>query len=211
MVVRPPPTQLTCPQFPDLKEGAERRRVHLTTFGASEFNPGSGGSTRFAPFKDVDGMPVPPLHASAGLRAAIHETIFHDIPAGARTGTVRRDEVSIRTHSQLRTNRPLRLVELGNVTLGRWGIWRRDLITSGPASYGQTVLRAAAVHRDIPDADGLVWSSSQCDPDDACLFCGDRVNEHDFTAVLTRDGSVDSSFVEDVRAEGRPRGITLAI
>ena len=186
-------------------------RVHRTTFRAAEFNSGAGGPTRFAPFNDSTGAPVPSLHASASLRAAIHETIFHDIPANARIRTVRLNEVHIRTHSELLTNRDLRLVELRNVTLGKWGISRRDLISSGPALYGQTALWAEAVHHDIPDADGLVWTSNQRDPDDACLFFGDRVRESDFTAVRSRDGATAKSFVKDVRDEGRRRGITLTL
>ena len=186
-------------------------RVHRTTLGATQFNPGLGGPTRFAPFDDGAGAPVPSLYAAATLRAAIHETIFHDIPANARIKTVRLNDVHIRTHSELLTNRDLRMVELRNVTLGRWSISRRDLISSGPALYGQTVLWAAAIHRDIPDADGLVWTSNQCDPDDACLFFGDRVHESDFTAVRSRDGAGDKSFVKDVRDEGRRRGIALTI
>ena len=124
---------------------------------------------------------------------------------------MRLGEVFIRTHSVLRTNRDLQLVELRNVTLGAWGISRRELIMSSPALYGQTVLWAKAIHRDIPDADGLVWTSNQCDPDDVCLFFGDRVAESDFTAVLARDGATDNSFLEDVLVEGRLRGITLTV
>ena len=63
----------------------------------------------------------------------------------------------------------------------------------------------------VPAADGLVWTSSQCDPDDACLFFGNRVHESDFTAVQSRDGASDKSFVKDVRDEGRRRGIALTI
>ena len=101
--------------------------------------------------------------------------------------------------------------ELRAVPLGKWGISRRDLISSSPALYGQTVLWAAAIHSDLPDADGLVWTSNQCDPDDACLFFGDRVQESDFSANRSRDGGSDKSFVTDVRNEGRLRGITLTI
>ena len=97
------------------------------------------------------------------------------------------------------------------MTLGRWGISRNDLISSSAALYGQTVLWAAAVHRDIPDADGLVWTSNQCDPDDACLFFGDRVRERDFTVSRSRDGMIDKSFLKDVREEGRQRGIVLTV
>ena len=84
-------------------------------------------------------------------------------------------------------------------------------ISSSPAFYGQTVLWAAAIHSDLPDAGGLVWTSNQCDPDDACLFFGDRVQESDFSAIRSRDDGSDKSFVTDVRTEGRLRGITLTI
>ena len=170
-----------------------------------------GGLTRFAPFDDGTGEPVPSLYAAATLRAAIHETIFHDIPANARIKAVRLNDVRTRTHSQLLTNRDLQLVELCNVTLGIWGISRSDLISSGPALYDQTVLWAAAIRRDVPDADGLIWTSNQCDPDDACLFFGDRIHEGDFTVVRSRDGENDRSFVWDVKDEGRQRGIALTI
>ena len=211
MTVRNPLSPLTNPQVDVLPRGSVLHRVHRTTFRAAQFNPGLGGPTRFAPFNDGTGAPVPSLYASATLRAAIHETIFHDIPAHARIKTVRLNEVHLRTHSELTTNRDLRLVELRAVPLGKWGISRRDLISSSPALYGQTVLWAAAIHSDLLDADGLVWTSNQCDPDDACLFFGDHVQESDFSAIRSRDGGSDKSFVTDVRNEGRPRGITLTI
>ena len=199
------------PQFTDLDPDTELHRVHRTTFRPAEFNPGVGGKTRFAPFSDSAGATVPSLYASATLAAAVHETIFHDVPASASIKTVRLNEVHTRTHSVLRTNRELRVVQLLNVTLGKWGISRRDLITSSPAHYGETVLWAEAIHRDIPDADGLVWTSNQCDPDSVCLFFGDRVDESAFTTVHSRGGAADKSFEKDVRDEGWLRGINLTI
>ncbi len=211
MNLRHPPPSLTNPQFSILSRYTELHRVHQTTFRPGEFNPGRGGQTRFSPFNDSNGALVHTLYASATLPAAIHETIFHDIPANAKTKTVRLNEVYIRTHSMLRTNRDLWLVELRNVTLSNWGISRRDLITSSAVLYDQTVLWSQAIHRDIANADGLIWTSNQCDPDDAYLFFGDRVDESDFMTVLSRDGGTDKSFVQDVRNEGQLRGITLTI
>ena len=79
-----------------------------------EFNPGLGGPTRFAPFEDDAGRIVPSLYASSTLRAAIHETIFHDTPANAAIKTVRVREIRLRTHSEIELVRDLRLVELRN-------------------------------------------------------------------------------------------------
>ena len=200
-----------CPERATLPQGSLLHRVHRTDFRAAQFNPGLGGPTRFAPFSGPAGTPVPSLYAASTLRAAIHETIYHDIPASALIKTVRVNDVQSRTHSELRTARDLRLIELRNVTLGRWGISRAELISSCAAQYDQTVLWAEAIHRSFPDADGLLWTSSQCDPDDACLLFGDRVCENDFELVLSREGGRDKSFEEDVRNEGRRRGITLTI
>ncbi len=211
MGIRRPPSPIKNPHITVLSPGTELHRVHRTAFRPAEFNPGVGGQTRFAPFSDSAGAPVPSLYASATLAAAIHETIFHDVPASATIKTVRLNEVHVRTHSVLRANRDLRLVQLRNVTLGKWGISRRDLITSGPAMYGETVLWAAAIHRDVPDAHGLVWTSDQCDPDSVCLFFGDRVDEGDFTTVHSRDGAADKLFLKAVRDEAPLRGIVLTI
>ena len=209
MTIRQPPAPLVGPRYEVLRRGTILHRVHLTTYRAAEFNPGLGGPTRFAPFNDGAGTVVPSLYASATLRAAIHETIFHDVPADAATRTVRLREIHIRTHSKIELVRDLRLVALRNPTLGRWGISRNELISSSPAQYGHTALWAAAVHRDFANADGLVWTSNQCDPDDACLLFGDRVAETDFTVRGTRDGMSDKSFLRDVWDEGRQRGIIL--
>ncbi len=211
MAIRQPPAQLQAPEYAALPQGTVLHRVHLTAYRGAEFNPGRGGPTRFAPFNDGAGTVVPSLYASTTLRAAIHETLFHDIPANARTRTARLREVHLRTHSEIETVRDLRLVALRNPTLARWGISRNKLISSSPALYEQTVLWAEAVHRNIPDADGLVWTSNQCDPDGACLFFGDRVGETDFMVRGARDGMTDKTFLKDVRDEGRLRGIVLTV
>ena len=142
VAIRRPPSPITNPQVTGLGPGTELHRVHRTTFRPAEFNPGVGGQTHFAPFSDSAGAPVPSLYASAALASAIHETIFHDVPASATIKTVRLNEVHVRTHSVLRTNRDLRLVGFRNVTLGKWGISRSDLITSGTAMRLAETIRA---------------------------------------------------------------------
>ena len=211
MSIPGPPSPLTAPQYAVLPPGSILHRVHLSAYRAAEFNPGLGRPTRFAPIRDRAGNPVPSLYASATVRSAIHETIFHDIPADSAFRSVRRDDVRRRTHSLLAVRRVLRLVELRNPTLGKWGISRDELISSGPALYASTAAWAQAVHRDIADADGLVWTSNQCDPDDAYLFFGDRIGEAEIATVRSRDGMNDRSFLGDVRDEGRVRGIVLAV
>lgn len=211
MPIPSPPSLLTAPQYAVLPRGALLHRVHLSAYRAAEFNPGLGGPTRFAPFEDSASNPVPSLYASATMRSSIHETIFHDIPANAPYKTVRLDDAQRRTHSVLAARRELRLVALRHPVLGKWGISREEPISSGPALYHSTAAWARAIHRDIADADGLVWTSNQCDPDDAFCFFGDRVGEADFAVMDSRNGMRDRSFLSDVREEGRIRGISLTV
>lgn len=209
MPVRQPPALLADPQFFLLSRGTILHRVHQSDLGATEFNPGIGHPTRFGPFCDGAGEIVPVLYACSTARAAIHETIFHDIPARVVKKRVRLATVHARDHSEIEAVRDLRLVELRTPTLSRWGVSRNDLISSSPACFRHTALWAKAVHRDVPDADGLVWTSNQCDPDDAFLIFGDRAGETAFAIRGMRDGMTDKSFWWDVRNEGQLRGIKL--
>lgn len=154
---------------------------------------------------------MPSLYAGSTVRAAIHETIFHDIPANASIKTVPRQNVLIRSHSEVQTVRALKLIELRNVNLNAWGITRRELIASSPKLYAQTAEWAETIHHEFPNAEGLIWTSNQCDPDDGYLFFGDRVVATDFSLVQSRDGGTDKSFLKDVNDEGKLRGITITV
>ena len=206
-----PPASLTAPTISTLKQGDTIHRVHQTTFASASFNPCGGQPTRFAPVQDTAGACVPSLYAGSTLPAAIHETIFHDIPAKAKLKTIPKQDVLIRSHSELQAMRDIELALLTNVTLGAWKIARKDLIESGAKLYVQTVQWAEAIHHQFPNVDGLVWTSRQCDPDLAYLFFGDRVQSSDFKTALTRDGATDKSFLKDVRDEGKHRGITITV
>lgn len=204
-----PHAPLSTPEYKILTKGKMLHRVHSTSRRASSFNPCQGRPTRFAPIRSDAGKCVPSLYAGSTLRAAIHETIFHDIPASAAIKTVPLQEVVQRSHAKLKTTRRFKLLELRNVNLNAWKITRRDLISSSPTQYEWTAKWAEAIHHQFPETHGLVWTSNQCDPDDAYVFFGDRVDASDFSLVLSRTGETDASFREDVVAEGRRRGITI--
>lgn len=207
--MRAPRSPLSTPEYKILPKGETLHRVHPTGRQASSFNPCQGRPTRFAPIKSDSGNCVPSLYAGSTLRAAIHETIFHDIPANAEMKTVPLQEVVQRSHSELKTTRSLKLVELRNVNLNAWKITRRELISSNPTQYQSTAKWAEVIHHQFPDTDGLVWTSNQCDPDDAYVFFGDRVAAGDFSVARSRKGGTEESFREDVVAEGKRRGITI--
>lgn len=211
MTIKKPPSTLPPPSYFTIAKDTSLHRVHKTKYQFNEFNDGNGAISRFAHFSNPSGITISSLYAAATMQSAIHETIFHDIPANQRSKTVPKRNIYELTHSVLKNNRKLKLVELRNATLGRWGISRRDLIETSPKLYNETVLWAEAIYNNFPDAEGLVWTSRQSDPDDTYLFFGDRVSEGDFTRTSFRDGASDKSFLSDVTAEGDARGITITI
>ena len=162
-------------------------------------------------FHDVEGNCVPSLYAADTLEAATCETIFHDIPVTARRKTVPRTLIQSRTHGRLQVRRDLQLVSLRGPDLRRWRISRNSLITPSPSLYRDTARWAEAIHHQFPDVDGLLWTSSQCDPDTAYLFYGDRVAAGDLRIVQARDGLLDVTFLSDVRQAGQRSGISIAV
>ena len=210
MTIKKPPSPLTDATYEPLRKGKVLHRVHSRGYGFAQFNPGKGRPTRFAPFDDVLGNPIPSLYATSTLRSAIHETIFHDVRANTKktNKTIPIEEVHNQMHSEFRTKRTLNLVELRNPTLNNWGIEQVELIGSRSKLYRETALWAAAIYNDFPQAEGLIWTSRQCDPDDAILFFGGRVEAADFELISSRDGQ-DATFVDDVEQEGAIRGIAI--
>ena len=186
-------------------------RVHDRNYGANEFNPCEGAPTRFAPIQDAKGDCVPSLYAADTLESAIYETIFHDIPAEARRKTVPRTLVEGRAHGRLEVRRDLKLASLRGPDLKKWRIGRDSLTMTSPQAYLATARWAEAIHHQFPEVEGLIWTSNQCDPDTACLFFGDRVASMEFRVMHVRDGTLDASFLSDVRRAGRRSGITITV
>ena len=208
MTIKKPPSPLTDATYEPFRKGRILHRIYHIDYGFAEFNPGKGRRTRFAPFYDVSGNPIPSLYATSSLPSAIHETIFHNIPANDKKKIIRRQDIQVQIHAKFRVKRTLNLVGLRNPSLSKWGIKQTDLIGSSSKLYLETALWAAAIYNDFPEAEGLIWTSRQCDPDDAILFFGGRVEASDFELISSRDGD-DESFKRDVRQEGKRRGITV--
>ena len=208
MTIKKPPSPLTDATYEPFRKGKILHRIYHGGYGFAEFNPGKGRRTRFAPFYDVSGNPIPSLYATSSLPSAIHETIFHNIPANDKKKIIRMQDIHVQIHAKFRVKRTLNLVGLRNPSLNNWGIKQTDLIGSSSKLYRETALWAEAIYNDFPEADGLIWTSRQCDPDDAILFFGGRVEASDFELISSRDGQ-DESFKRDVRQEGKKRGITI--
>ncbi len=211
MSIRKPPATLAEPNVVTLNAGALVHRVHDRNYGANAFNPCKGSPTRFAPVYDEEGECVPSLYAAETLEAAIHETIFHDVPVKAKSKTVPRTLVQSRAHARLEVLRDLRLVSLRGPDLRRWRIGWNSLIATSPKLYSETARWASAIHHQFPDAQGLLWTSNQCDPDTAYLFFGNRVAPEDFRTLYASDGLVDPTLLSDVRQAGLRCRITITV
>ena len=211
MTIRKPQATLAEPNLVTLEAGALVHRVHDRNYGGNVFNPCKGSPTRFAPVYDAAGECVPSLYAAEALEAAIHETIFHDVPAAAKRKTVPRTLVQSRAHARLEVLRDLRLASLRGPDLRRWRIGRNSLIAASPKLYPDTARWANAIHHQFPEVEGLLWTSNQCDPDTAYLFFGDRVKPEDFSITDARDGLFDTTFLSDVRLAGLRCGITITV
>ena len=116
-----------------------------------------------------------------------------------------------RSHGRIETLRSFTLASLRTTDLVNWNVSRDSLIASSPKLYEQTAAWAKAIHDQFAHVEGLVWTSQQCDPDDAYLFFGDRVSATDCRIVSARDGRADPSLLADVRLAGQPAGITIVI
>ena len=206
-----PPDDLEPPNVVVLALGAVLHRIHDRRLTGDAFNRCQGGPTRFAPIRDRHGRCVASLYAGSTLEAAVYETILHDIPVtGVEPRTVPQTQVDGRIHSVLSLQREIRLASLRAPDLRKWGVARSMLIAGQPTAYAQTASWAKAIHDRFVSIEGLVWTSNQCDPDDAVLFFGDRVAPTDIEVASTRDGRIDRSLQSDVREAGARGGILIS-
>ena len=116
-----------------------------------------------------------------------------------------------RMHSTLRLRRAITLANLRAPDLRKWSLTPDGLLGSLPTTYRRTALWAKAIHDQFAGVEGLMWTSSRCDPDNVLLLFGDRVEPADIEVVSTRDGRTDGSFWKDVRAAGQRGGIRITL
>lgn len=207
----PPPARLKEPNVEQVAAGTLLQRVHARQFAGNAFNPCKGSATRFAPIRDRDGACIPSLYASSTVVAAVYETVFHDVPVALTRKTVPVSQITKRMHSTLRLRRSITLASLRAPDLRKWSLDRDSLLACMPAAYQRTALWAKAIHDRFAEMEGLIWTSVQCDPDDALLLFGDRVAPADIEVVSVRDGGVDGSLWKDVRDAGLRGGIRLTL
>lgn len=185
MTLRPPPAATNVdPLIVEVPAGTVLFRVHADHRHATEFNPGKGDLSRFAPLRG--GRPlgiVPTLYASSTIPGALSESVFHDVPYRGTAKRILISRLGSAVLSAVGVLNPLSVALMAGPGLRRIGVRRRDLIDGGPSTYKDTVRWAAALHDSPPEPDGLAWMSRQDDTARAYLLFGDRVGDKDLLAL----------------------------
>lgn len=151
------------PQTLILRQGHVLFRVFQNTRKATDFNPGGGAPTRFAPFGD---SPVGVLYAADTEEAAVCESLLHDVPPGP--GQLLYEQAAKRVLAPLEVTRELRLASLMGDGLRILGT-EAEHVTATPASqYHRTVRWAEAAH--AVGFDGLAWMSHRRNTDRAYVL-----------------------------------------
>lgn len=171
----PPPPDPFDPLAEILPAGFVFHRVHNIRRAGTDFNPGFGGRTRFAPFGDPV---VPWLYGAETQQAAVAETILHDLDPG--NSFVLPSHYRNNALSQITTTRPLRLAALHGAGGRRLRVLATDVTATDPTKYTATVKWAEAAHK--TGFDGLSYMSKQCNTDRAFVLFGDRVATADLAA-----------------------------
>ncbi|WP_024513176.1 RES family NAD+ phosphorylase [Bradyrhizobium sp. ARR65] len=156
-------------------------RIHLKTYGTSEFNPGLKGNARFSPIKASDGSSIPTLYGGTTFDCAAMETVFHDVPFTAGLKTLDKQKLADQVYSQVMPKRNLSLADLTTTALRKLGVKRNELIDTEKNEYPSTRKWAEAIHAEYPRAEGLCWVSRQDDRALAVMLFGDRVSTTDLS------------------------------
>ena len=156
-------------------------RVHSSTFGATEFNPGAGQG-RFHPLAHA-GDPIPTLYGSGTIDGALSETIFHNIPVAGPSKHIRMSALLPMVVSTIAPLRPLRLIQLRGPGLRKLELERRQLIDSEADQYPVTRAWCARLYAAAPDCDGLLWMSRQDDRSEAVMLFGTRVRREELQVI----------------------------
>jgi hypothetical protein len=156
-------------------KGQVIHRIHLKTYGSSEFNPGLKGNARFSPIKASDGASIPTLYGGTTFDCAVMETVFHDVALTAGLKTFDKQKLTGQVYSQVTPKRDLNLADLSATALGKLGVQRNELIDTEKDKYPDTRKWAEAIHAACPSAKGLCWLSRQDDRALAFVLFGDRL------------------------------------
>jgi hypothetical protein len=173
----PIPTTPGSPRKYLLNRGTRLTRVHSMKFSPSSFNPtlaevDKGGGRFDATGEDRYSF----LYAGSSDECAVSETLLRDYelkPAGGRL--LPRIVIKETLISWVRTTEDLMLVSIQDAAdFGALQLNPTWLTHSLSEDYAHTRRWGHAIRRWAPWAQGFVWISRLCPPDQAFVFFGDR-------------------------------------
>lgn len=171
----------------------ELHRLHLSQFGATQFNNSGKGSARFSPIHKTDGSVIPTIYAAQSFETAVCEIIlrcpddlFSEDDMPSETIVFPPDFASY-SHSHIRLKKSVLLVDLTTAGQRKIGIDRNALVTGPRCTYPDTRAWAEKIHAACPTAQGIYYTSLQNGPEYAIVLFGDRVPQDVFEGLSTRD------------------------
>lgn len=177
------PAALACAVRLSLPKGTGWVRCYDGTWGYDEPNHGFG-DTRFVPFTDAAGQPVPTMYLAENDEGALLETVFHDVKPDH--GAIYEDTLRGRLLTYVTSPADLNLVDLTDPSLVKLGVSRSAISASGPEHYECTRVVAKHFYDTDPNSHGLIWHSRQAEfqrsagravqPSQVAVVFTDRVN-----------------------------------
>ncbi|WP_081318786.1 RES family NAD+ phosphorylase [Xanthomonas translucens] len=143
------------------------------------------GDTRFAPINLPDGSAAHTYYVASTARAAIMESVFHDVPLSP-PGELSVSSLTGYHLVQLRLVNPLRYVSFHTPFLPALGLTRTELIESIPALYGETRPWAEAALMQRPEAQAIGYGSRLHDSSRCLMLVKQRLLDPPFQ-VLSDD------------------------
>lgn len=167
MTVVPDPPEPFDAATEQLYLGQRLYRVHSNTRTVAEFNPGVGSRSRFGFF----GVPIVPLlYAADTPKAAVAESLLHDVPSAG--GTLTYASYADKVLGLVEVTRPIQLASLRGLGLRRLKVETHQVTDTAARWYSRTVRWAQAAHE--ADFDGLAWTSSKSNDTRAVVLFADR-------------------------------------
>lgn len=151
-----PPAALPAALLTTVPAGTSVWRIHSATRGAADLNPTPRPRVRAGGrFDSMDGS-YAYLYIGDSPAAAVAETLCRNLPVDQSPRLIPRAQVSGRVLSELRTTRPLRVVDLTGTGAARInaGVW---LTKCDPSGYLHTRRWAAAILAANPRVDGVQY------------------------------------------------------
>jgi RES domain len=181
-------------------------RVHPVRHPASELFA-SDRPARFRPLHAADGEIIPMLFGAEDGRAAIAESVLHDLaPHGPRV--VAFESLMPLGLSCLIPQRDLRLAMLHSTGLDRLRLRNTDLIDTLPTRYPDTLAWGQALYDHTLELDGIVWMSRRYNSMRACVLFGSTRSDE---RVASSDLVVDVARSFPTLAFGRGYELVAAV